>query len=416
MRLENLLLLLLLIQLNACSQEAIESNQISIGETIELQSSILGETRELYIYQPQGLWNRDENMTNLPVIFVLDAESQFNHTATTVDFLSIATNGNDFMPRSLVVGIATNNNRISDLTPVVDTNFPGSGGGAQFLEFITEELIPYIDNNYETSKHRTIIGHSLGGLIAFEALLRKRTYFDNYLIIDPASGFANETIINDVIDTLSQSDLSSENVFLTAANNRPRFITDENILSDTSELLSGIDIPNQKFIAKHQASDWKVNLTSKYYELENHYSVPHVSTREGLREFYSYYTFPKITNYYHPAYQDSTGLVEEMKAHYKRISERMGHEVKPMQGYIHSFAMGLAHFHGNEIAIDLLRYNIELYPENPLMYNDLGYFYRSTGANQKALDLFTQSLELEANDNILQTVQELKSMVKPENR
>lgn len=407
MRLHKVLILMMLIQLELLGQESSEVNRISIGENFEIQSKILGETREIYIYQPQGLWGMDENMTNLPVIYVLDAESQFSHTATTVDFLSIATNGNDFMPRSIVVGIATINNRVRDLTPVVDSKFTGSGGGTQFLDFITSELIPYIEENYKTSSHRTIIGHSLGGLMTLEALLRKRECFDNYIVIDPASGFANEKFINEVIDTLNQSDLAAENVFLSAANNRPMFLSKEDMMSDTSEFMKGIDIANQKFISAHRTKDWKINLTTKYYDKENHYSVPLISTSEGLRELYNYYTFPIITNYYHPEYQDSTDLVKKIKDHYSQISNRMGYEVKPMQGYINSFASGLAHFNGEDIAIDLLEYNIELYPKDSKMYNNLGYFYLSNGHNQKAIELFTKSLSIQNDAEILQTINEL---------
>lgn len=408
MRTKTILIALLFLHFNSNCQESPESNKISIGETIELHSSILGETREIYIYQPEGLWDMDEDMTNLPVIFVLDAESQFTHTATTVDFLSNATNGNDFIPRSLVVGIATNNHRIRDLTPTNDSNFPGSGGGQQFLEFITKELIPYIDNNYDTSNHRTIIGHSMGGLLCFETLKRHRTFFDNYLIIDPASGFANNAIIDELIDTLNHSDLSLENVFLASANNRPMFLSRADLMSDTSRLAKEIDIPNQQFISMQKKSNWRINLKSKIYENENHYSLPHISTMEGLKELFGFYTFPQMTNYYHPAYQDSTLLVEQIKEHYEQVSEQMGYEVKPMQGYLNSFAFGLNHYGREDLAVDLLKYNIELNPKDPIMYNNLGYLYMSNHDNQSAIEIFTESLQLESDDIILQTLKQLK--------
>ena len=90
-------------------QELEEPQTIAIGKIIELESKILGEKRRIYVYQPQGFWGMDENMNNLPVIYVLDGESQFTHTATAVDFLSAAPNGNDLIPRSIVVGIVNTN-------------------------------------------------------------------------------------------------------------------------------------------------------------------------------------------------------------------------------------------------------------------------------------------------------------------
>ncbi len=404
----NFLILLVFSQVKLIGQELIESKPIKIGQIIEIQSSILEEKREIYIYQPQGLWGMDEKMVNLPVIYVLDGESQFNHTTTTVDFLSIATNGNDFIPRSIVVGIP-NTNRGRDLTPVKDVDFEMSGGGPRFLDFITQELIPHIDANYNTSNHRTIIGHSLGGLMSFEALLRKRDYFDNYIAIDPGFGLANESFLNEVLDTLNQSDLSTENVYFTAANNRPKFLAKENIMSDTSGFMKAIDIPNQKFIEAYKSTDWKINLTTKYYPDENHYSVPHRSTYDGLRELYKFYTFPEITNYYHPKYQNKNDLVDGIKDHYKMISFKMGHEVMPMQGYINSFAYGLSHYDREDLAIDLLKYNIALHPKDPVVYNNLGYYYMTHGYNVQAIEVYSKSIKLKEDEWVLKTIDELKN-------
>lgn len=406
MRIEKLLVLLIFIQVNLKGQDRNGPSEISIAETFEIRSEILNETREIQIYQPQGLWGMDEIKTNLPVIFVLDGESQFNHTATTVDFLSIATNGNDFMPRSIVVGIP-NTNRVRDLTPIKDVDFAQSGGGGNFLNFITEELIPYIDSSYHTSSHRTIIGHSLGGLMVFESLLKKRQYFDNYIAIDPGFGFSNESYLEEILDTLKQADLSQENIFFAGANNRPEFVSREEILQDTSKLLKAIDIPNRKFVLAADSEDWSINLTTAYYSMENHYSVPHKATADGLRDLYTYYTYPEMTNYYHPLYKDRDDLVSGIKAHYKMISLRMGYKVLPMQGYINSFAFGLDHYDRGDLAVDLLRYNIELHPNDTNMYNNLAYYYRSKGKDEAAVKAFTQSLKLKDNDHIAETRDEL---------
>lgn len=381
---------------------------LPLGEQIEITSTMLGETRPIYIYVPQGLWGMDEDMTNLPVIYVLDAESQFDHTATTVDFLSIATNGNDFIPRSIVVGIPNTADRTKDLTPVEDTRFETSGGGGNFLEFIAQELIPFIDAHYSTSAHRTIIGHSFGGLIAFEALLRKRELFDNYIAVDPGFGIAGGAYLSEVIDTLSHCDLRAENIFCGIANNRPMFLTQDQMMADTSEFIKSFGQPNQRLVDAHQISDWLVNLTIEYYDDENHYSIPHRSTYDGLRALYDFYTFPEMTGYYHPAYKDRTDLVERLKDHYQKASARLGYEVVPMQGYLNSFAYGLSHFDREDLAIDLLEYNIELHPDNPVVYNNLGYFYMTHGYRSQALGVYRKSIELKMDEEILQTIQNLQ--------
>ena len=411
----SILIITLLLQFNLSSQELASKNSIAIGSTIEIKSSILKETREIYIYQPEGLWGMDNNLSNLPVIYVLDGESQFNHTSTTVDFLSTATNGNDFIPRSIVVGIP-NTNRVRDLTPKEDEEFEMSGGGPQFLEFITSELIPYIDSTYHTSNHRTIIGHSLGGLLVFETLLRKREYFDNYIAIDPGFGFADESFLHEVMDSLDHCELSAENLYFTSANNRPMFLAKEDLMSDSSKFMKAIDIPNQKFIKEKDLKNWNINITTKHYPDENHYSLPHISTNNGLKELYHFYSFSEITNYYHPKYKNKNELIKKLKKHYSQISDELGYEVVPMQGYINSFAYGLSHFDRQDLTVELLEYNIELHPNDPIMYNNLGYFYMSQEENLKAIKMYQKSLELEKDEWVIATIEELKKKIEDNRR
>jgi len=405
-------LLLTLMQLVA--QESEEDRNISIGEIIEIDSKILGETREIYIHQPQGFWGMDEQMTNLPVVFVLDAESQFLNTVSTVDYLSSAPNGNDLIPRSIVIGIP-NTNRSRDLTPVKgiiandSSSLEITGGGKKFLDFITDELIPFIDSKYSSSQHRTIIGHSLGGLIAFEALLRKREYFNNYVSIDPVLGFADGAFFKEVLDTITHTDLSKENFFFSTANNRPTFLKEENLMTDGSDFMQMCDIPNKKFINHIENGQQQLNVAVKYYPDEHHFSVPYRSTYDAMRFFYHFYPFPEIVNYYHPDFIDRKDLIVRIKEHYEMISSRMGYEMIPMVGYINSFAFGIAPSGREDLAIALFEYNIELHPSNPIVYNNLGYYYMSTGKREKAIELYKRSLKLESDDAVLETIRELEN-------
>lgn len=407
MRIDKLLILLFLIQIKLIGQETIEVNRITIGESFEIYSQILNEQREIYVYLPQGLWGMDEKTSNLPVIYVLDGESQFNHTATTVDFMSAAPNGNDVIPRSIVVGIP-NTNRVRDLTPIKDENFEFSGGGKQFLEFITKEVIPHIDSTYQTTQHRTIIGHSLGGLLTFEALLRKREYFNNYISIDPGFGLANQIYLSEVIDTLNQTNLKTENIFISIANNRPTFLTEEEMIFDTSQLIKNFGLPNEKFKTASESKDWSINIKIKTYPNETHYSIPHPSTYDGLKELYHFYSYKEIQNYYHPEFKSKRDLVDNLKKHYTKLSEKMGYEVKPMQGYINSFAYGLNHFDREDLAIDLLLYNLELNPKNPIVHNNLGYFYMTNDYTKEAIEIYSKSLELKNDDWVSETIEKLK--------
>lgn len=414
-------LVLLLLPLSLLGQSTDKRNEIAVGEIIELESELLGETRQIFVHQPKGFWGMDETMSHLPVVFVLDAETQFLHTVSTVDFLSSAPLGNDIIPRSIVVGIP-NTNRNRDLTPVKgiiandSSTLAITGGGKKFLDFITDELIPFIDSRYSTSAHRTLIGHSLGGLMAFEALLQKREYFQNYISIDPALGFADGAYMREILDTLVQSELSAEHLFLAVGLTKPTFLKEEEVVRDDSDFAKMISIPNRNFLQEIDNNEWSLNISTQYYPQENHFSIPHKSTYDGLRKLYHYYSFPEIMDYYHPKYKDRSDLIERIREHYQMITSKMGYEVLPMEGYLNSFAFGIAPSGREDLAIALFEYNIELHPDNPVLYNNLAYYYMSKGNRKGALKAFKASNQLQAQEWVLETMERLEKEIDEANK
>ena len=103
------------------------------------------------------------------------------------------------LPKSIVVGIA-NIDRKRDFTfPTTierdKKDYPTTGGSAKFIAFIEKELQPYIQKKYKTNTTKTIIGQSLGGLFATEALLKKPYLFDNYIIVSPSLWWDNESLL-----------------------------------------------------------------------------------------------------------------------------------------------------------------------------------------------------------------------------
>lgn len=159
-----------------------------LGVIEEIQSTILSEKRILNIYLPEGYDEKDTIV--YPVIYVLDGsiDEDFIHIVGLVHYNSFP--WIDRVPKSIVVGIA-NVDRKRDFTgPTsmeVDKKLvPTGGGSAKFIAFIENELQPHIRKNYKTNSYKTIIGQSLGGLVATEILFTKPGLFDKYVIISPS--------------------------------------------------------------------------------------------------------------------------------------------------------------------------------------------------------------------------------------
>jgi len=62
------------------------------------------------------------------------------------------------------------------------------GGGGKFLDFLRDELIPHIEAKYRTVPFRILVGHSLGGLLALDSLLRRPPIFRRISPSIPAFG------------------------------------------------------------------------------------------------------------------------------------------------------------------------------------------------------------------------------------
>ncbi len=67
-----------------------------------------------------------------------------------------------------------------------------SGGAANFLKFVQDELIPFIEKDYRADPSRRILaGHSLGGLFALFAMFEAPGLFETLIIGSPALSFGN---------------------------------------------------------------------------------------------------------------------------------------------------------------------------------------------------------------------------------
>src|ERR1039457_608741 len=72
-----------------------QGSPVVIGETAQLRSDALKESKSLLISKPAGY---DNGTDRYPVLYLLDGETHFRYTAAIVDFLA----ENDRIPKMLV--------------------------------------------------------------------------------------------------------------------------------------------------------------------------------------------------------------------------------------------------------------------------------------------------------------------------
>ncbi len=202
LRMATLFLLLHVFGLNGQEQANIlEEADFSIGKSIRIHSSILNEDRILNVYFPSSYSSDDSK--SYPVIYLLDGskDEDFIHISGIVQFGSFP--WINIIPESIVVGIG-NVDRKRDFTypsgnKLDQEDFPTSGHSAKFIEFIEKELQLLIDSTYRTKYQKTIIGQSLGGLLATQILLEKPDLFDQYIIVSPSLWWDDEQLLKRTI-------------------------------------------------------------------------------------------------------------------------------------------------------------------------------------------------------------------------
>jgi len=242
-----------------------------LGLIDAIPSNELGETRTLNIYLPEG-YSKD-SIANYPVIYLLDgsADEDFIHIAGLVQFANFP--WVNLLPKSVVVGIA-NVDRKRDFTyPTTiekdKKDFPTTGQSQKFIAFIEKELQPYIQKKYSSNASKTIIGQSLGGLLATEILVKKPHLFNHYIIVSPSLWWDNESLLASTPAFLQPDFQQQTTVFVAVGKEGKVMETDANRLVDELK----------------KAATSKINVDFHYFADENHATIFHLAVYKAFEHF-----------------------------------------------------------------------------------------------------------------------------------
>lgn len=176
------------------AKEHLAEFSIAGSQIRALESQIVNQEYQLLINTPASYGESDKSY---PVIYFLDAQWDFP--------LMVSTYGQSFydgfIPEAILVGIqwgGENPNpdvlRARDFTPSHLSSVPNSGGAEKFLQFIKQELIPFMSSEYSTSDDRILMGSSYGGLFTLYTLFTQPNLFNGYVPTASASGWDNDIL------------------------------------------------------------------------------------------------------------------------------------------------------------------------------------------------------------------------------
>ena len=283
----SVLVVLLILSTHSVSGQKFEARKREPEPDTTLTSKIMGKDYQLYISLPNGYSSNDT--VPFPVLYVLDGRLAFPLFNTIREIR--ARELEDVIIVCINCGLDYNSwfvNRFYDYTPSSDTSVQRSyekqlklpegaiqaGGAEKFLECITTEIIPYIDNHYKTNNDRGITGSSLGGLFAAYCLLHSKGVFNRYGINSPSLWWNN-----------CELQTQGESLF-TETTPLPKPPTSIFISVGAQEGPTMVPIIEKFSALLGSRADHKLAITSQIFEDETHLSVVPASYNRSLSALY----------------------------------------------------------------------------------------------------------------------------------
>jgi len=356
-----------------CSHAQTGGEPIVIGKKFQLHSKILNETRSLLVATPEGY---DQETDRYSVLYLLDGDENFVQTVGIVHSLMES----DRIPPMLVVGIA-NTERTRDLTPPTQVEnenrfLPKNGGADTFLQFISGELIPYVDTHYRTRPYKVLVGHSAGGLLAIYALASNPTLFNAYIAIDPMLSWNNKATVTKLEAIFKDTRELSADLYITA--------TDEGGTALSADYkLCGI---------LNQRTPREFRWTFKQMPGETHTSIPHQSIYSGLDSIFDGWHMANPLKLY-----DEGGLAA-IHRHFAESGRRYGYDRKTPAFTVSLVVAALIAQDRLEEAATVLQHDPKTYPAPWNQLDALARAYAQKGDNKQAIHYYELSLKVNPNN------------------
>jgi predicted alpha/beta superfamily hydrolase len=264
----------------------------------KFESRNLNSTRELKIKLPDN-YDPDSDLKH-PVMIVFDAEYLFDPVSGQVSYQTYF----DEMPESIIVGVVQGKERFYDSYFDEVSGLPFESGD-RFYKFIDQELIPYIDSKYNTSKFKVAVGHDLMGNFINSFLFQDTPVFQAYINLSPDfKGSMNQNVA-------TRLDWLENDIFYYMATADEDIKPIRNRIRQTNEDLKRID--NQ-------------NLTYYFDELvgDSHYTLVTGALSKALDRIFELYKPLDEKELKEKAFPYEGTLDDYIVDRYKRIDDLFG--------------------------------------------------------------------------------------------
>ncbi len=330
-------------------------------KTKVFDSSLLNRKQNISIYLPDGY---QDSSKQYPVVYVLDGEFLFSTVINT----SRVRASRDLMPQSIIVGLTTSNSasRMALAMPMRRKKDDENSAvfknrkPALFLSFMTKELIPFIESNYRTAPHNTLIGMSPTVGVLLTDYFKEQPIFNAHIAL--AADPQNYTLEGKYIASrIIQRIKTRKNAHLYISRGELDVKRRESLKTAFSYL--------RKEIKQQQVERF---LMAEVIEGGEHYGMSLVGINNGFRHIY-----PETV--WRPDYitiRNHENPTQELKRFYQQLSQQYGFTAYPVaDGYWMGMSIAgttryLLRNKKSKQALEILNWAMKQQPNNiTLQYN-----------------------------------------------
>lgn len=343
--------------------------KLAAEQQLTIHSNILKREQTLIIRLPA---NYQQITSPCPVVYYFDAHDRTlrNTLASTIDRM-IWTHD---LPDVITVGIP-HKDRTADLNVELKDSTANL-----FFEFITKELIQYIDSAYRTADMRVFIGHSLGGQFLCNSLTRRPDLFNGVIVISPA--------INSSATDKSYPDKTGKRLaaFVKGSLRRPmHFYAGSGDAGFQDELFikGSVRLDSLMKTSRMPGMKWKFNRFNGF----NHGTSPLLAIPDGLAFVFEdwHFTDAQVMKVLVDDKADALTTLKDKRA---QIKAAYGVNIPIPASLVEVFANHAFSKGQFPQAIELALENIKTAPQAPSSYAMAADIYAKQKKNQEAINYY----------------------------
>jgi len=360
-----------------------------IAQTIykELNSERLGETRQIKIQLPR---NYDTSSKKYPVIYVFDADYLFEPVAGNVDYYSYW----EDIPEAIVIGVNQYGLRENDCYYSEQNSLPVESGAA-FFEFISMELVPFINKTFRTENFKVAVGHGKTANFINYYLLKGVPLFQSYIVLSPELAPDMANYLTEVFPKLEQKTF----YYLASATN------DASNIHEQTEALSN---------ALKPIENNNVLKTFETFDGPSHYTLPTHAIPKALESIFLVFQPISKKEYKETILKLEGNPVDYLTQKYQMIDELFGIKKPILINDFKAIEAAIKKKENWEYFEDLGKLARKEYPDTLLGNYYLGRFYEETGEPKKAMKTYQSAYVLSeiagiTKDHVLELSEQIKA-------